>query len=261
MGVLNVTPDSFSDGGLHLDPRRAIQHGLSMIDQGADLVDVGGESTRPGSDPVSAQEEWSRVGAVIEALSRKVDAPISVDTRKPEVAEKALGAGASVVNDTSGLRDARMIHVAAESRAGVIIMHMKGEPKTMQRSPEYSDVVAEVRAFLEGQVRAAVEGRVRPASIAIDPGIGFGKTLEHNLALLRNLGVVATLGHPVVVGVSRKSFLAQLGAGESSDGRLAGSLAAASLAVAQGAHIVRAHDVLETARAMRVVDALLRTGE
>ncbi len=257
MGVLNVTPDSFSDGGLYYEPEAAIRRGLEMVEQGADLIDLGGESTRPRSDPVSADEEWRRVGPVLDVLRRQVDVPVSIDTMKPEVAEKAIRAGVSIVNDVSGMRNPAMVHLVASAKVGVVAMHMLGNPKTMQDHPHYVDVVGEVKAFLTERVRGLEAAGVPAESIAIDPGIGFGKALDHNLALLRGLGDLAALGHPVVIGVSRKSFVGKLGAGEAGE-RLAGSLAAAAVAVARGANIVRAHDVMETVRAMRVADALLR---
>ena len=260
MGVLNVTPDSFSDGGRFATPDAAIAQGLLMAEQGADILDIGGESTRPRAETVSAEEEWGRVGPVIGPLARKVDTPLSIDTRKPEVAVKALGAGASIVNDVSGLRDPAMVQVVAQVRAGAIIMHMQGEPKTMQEEPRYDDVVREVRTFLADRVASASAAGIPAESLAVDPGIGFGKTLEHNLALLHRLREIADLGRPIVIGVSRKSFLGRLGGG-SIDDRLPGGLAAAALAVAGGARIVRAHDVMETVRAMRVVDAILAARE
>ena len=258
MGVLNVTPDSFSDGGLFYEPDAAIRRGLEMVEQGADLIDIGGESTRPRSDPVSAEEEWRRVGPVLESLSRKADVPLSIDTMKPEVARKAIQAGASIVNDVSGMRDPVLVRTVAETHAGVVAMHMLGNPKTMQEHPEYADVLGEVKAFLAGRIAALETAGVASASIAVDPGIGFGKSLDHNLALMRGLEELAALGHPVVVGLSRKSFIGKLGAGEKGE-RLPASLAAAALAVSRGAQVVRAHDVLETVRAMRVVDALVRS--
>ncbi len=257
MGILNVTPDSFSDGGRYFRPEDAIRRGLELADQGADLIDVGGESTRPKADAVPADEEWRRVAPVLEALACKADVPLSIDTRKPEVAEKAIGAGAAIVNDVSGLRDPRMLPLLVRSRVGVVIMHMQGEPATMQDRPTYADVVGEVAAFLDVRAREAVAAGMPTESIALDPGIGFGKRLEHNVALLRHLGPLVDLGHPVVVGVSRKSFLGKLDAGEAGE-RLAGGIAAAALAAAHGAHVIRAHDVLDTVRAMRVVDAVLR---
>lgn len=253
--MLNVTPDSFSDGNRYFEPEAAVRRGVEIADQGADLLDLGGESTRPRSEPVPAEEEWRRVKPVLDALVRKVAIPVSIDTRKFEIAEKAIAAGASIVNDVTGLRDPRMLKLVAETRCGAVAMHLLGDPKTMQEDPRYDDVVAEIRGFLQERIRAAGEAGIPAEALAVDPGIGFGKTLEHNLALLRNLDAIAALGHPVVVGVSRKSFLGKLGAGEQGE-RLPGSLAAATLAVIHGAHVVRAHDVLETVRAMRVVDAV-----
>jgi len=259
MGVLNVTPDSFSDAGLHYEYDAAVRRGLEIVEQGADLIDIGGESTRPRSDPVPADEEWRRVGRVIETLAQKVDVPISIDTMKVAVAEKAIDAGASVVNDVSGMRDPGLVRLVAARRVGVVAMHMLGNPKTMQQDPQYADVVAEVRTFLAERIAALEAAGVASEAIAIDPGIGFGKSLDHNLTLLRGLGDLASLGHPLVVGVSRKSFIGKLGAGEPGE-RLPGSLAAASLAVARGADVIRAHDVRDTVRAMRVADALAGRG-
>jgi dihydropteroate synthase len=257
MGVLNVTPDSFSDGGLFYEPDAAFRHGLEIIEEGADLIDVGGESTRPASDPVPVDEEWRRVGGVIVRLVGQTDVPVSIDTMKPLVAEKAIEAGASIVNDVSGMRDPAMVRIVAANRTGVVAMHMLGNPKTMQQDPQYADVVSEVKAFLADRVQDLEFAGVSSEAIAIDPGIGFGKSLDHNLALLRGLGDLAALGHPLVIGVSRKSFIGKLGAGGKGE-RLPGGLAAAALAVSRGAQIVRAHDVIETRRAMRVVDAILR---
>lgn len=260
MGVLNVTPDSFSDGGRFFDPEAALVHGLAMADQGADLLDVGGESTRPGSDPVSDEEEWRRIAPVIRGLASKVDVPLSVDTMKPVVASQAIKAGASIVNDVSGLQDPAMVRLVAANQVGVVAMHMLGDPKTMQQHPRYSDVVGEVRAFLAERVKVLETAGVASDAIAIDPGLGFGKRLEHNLTLLRGLDRLVELGHPVVVGVSRKSFIEKLAGGEPGE-RLSGSLAAATLAVSKGAHVIRAHDVRETVRAMRVADGILRRGD
>jgi len=255
MGVLNVTPDSFSDGGLYDSPDAAISRALRMVEEGADVIDLGGESTRPGADPVPADVEWSRVGPVLARLAGKLDVPISIDTRKPEIAEKALEAGASIVNDVSAFRAAGMAEVVAAVGAGAVLVHMLGEPKTMQAAPTYADVAQEVRDFLEARVKEAIGVGVEPLAIAVDPGIGFGKTVEHNVQLLRQLDVIAGLGRPIVVGVSRKSFLERLGAGGPGE-RLPGGIAAAAYAVLRGADVVRTHDVLETARAMRAVDAL-----
>ncbi|OGS63417.1 MAG: dihydropteroate synthase [Euryarchaeota archaeon RBG_19FT_COMBO_69_17] len=255
MGVLNVTPDSFSDGGLYDSPDAAVSRALRMVEEGADVIDLGGESTRPGADPVPADVEWSRVGPVLARLAGKLDVPISIDTRKPEIAEKALEAGASIVNDVSAFRAAGMAEVVAAVGAGAVLVHMLGEPKTMQAAPTYADVAQEVRDFLEARVKEAIGVGVEPLAIAVDPGIGFGKTVEHNVQLLRQLDVIAGLGRPIVVGVSRKSFLERLGAGGPGE-RLPGGIAAAAYAVLRGADVVRTHDVLETARAMRAVDAL-----
>ncbi|MGI0149077.1 MAG: dihydropteroate synthase [Thermoplasmata archaeon] len=257
MGILNVTPDSFSDGGRYFDPDAALRRGLEMVEQGADLLDVGGESTRPGSDPVPAEEEWRRIGPVIRGLAGKVDVPLSVDTMKREVASKAIEVGASIVNDVSGLQEPAMVHLVAGSRAGAVVMHMLGNPKTMQAHPAYKDVVAEVRSFLARRIRVLEAAGMASEAIAVDPGVGFGKTQDHNLALLNHLDRLASLGHPVVVGVSRKSFIERLGGGEAGE-RLPGSIAAAVLAVGKGAHMVRAHDVRETVRAIRVADAIRR---
>jgi dihydropteroate synthase len=257
MGVLNVTPDSFSDGGRYFAPDVATRHGLEMVKEGADLLDVGGESTRPGSDPVSPDEEWRRVGSVIRALGSKVQVPISIDTVKPDVAAKAMEAGASIVNDVSGLQDPAMMRLVARTRAGVVAMHMLGNPKTMQDQPRYQDVVGELRSFFANRIQALESAGVASEAIAIDPGVGFGKTLDHNLAILGNLHELVALGHPVVVGVSRKSFIERI-AGAGADDRLPGSLAAAVLAVAKGAHVVRAHDVRATVQATRVADRIVR---
>jgi len=257
MGVLNVTPDSFSDGGRFFDSKAAIRRGLELIEQGADLLDIGGESTRPGSDPVTAEEEWRRIGPVVRGLSRKGDVPLSVDTMKPDVAGRAIEAGASIVNDVSGMQDPAMVRLVAERQVGAVVMHMLGNPKTMQEHPTYADVVQEVRSFLASRIRALKTAGVAADAIAIDPGVGFGKTPEHNLDLLRRLDRLVAMGHPVVVGVSRKSFIERLAGGGTGD-RLPGSIAAATFAVGKGVHVVRVHDVLETVRAMRVANALAR---
>ena len=244
MGVLNVTPDSFSDGGRWLDPGAAMAHGLQMVDDGADVVDVGGESTRPGAEPVALDEELRRVLPVVEALAPHVR--VSIDTRKAEVAEAALAAGATLVNDVS----ATLAPVAAAAGPGVgwVAMHMQGDPRTMQDDPTYGDVVAEVRDFLLD--RAATAG---VAEVWIDPGIGFGKTLEHNLALLASLDRLVATGYPVVVGTSRKGFLGRLTGGAGADDRLEASVATAAWALAQGAAMVRVHDVRPTVAAVRLL--------
>jgi dihydropteroate synthase len=252
MGVLNVTPDSFSDGGLWLDAEAAIAHGLEMVAQGADILDVGGESTRPGAESVEEGEERRRVIPVIQALAPRVR--VSIDTRKAGVAEAALAAGATLVNDVS----ASLWPVAAAGRAGWVAMHMRGEPRTMQQEPTYDDVVAEVIAFLTDRADQAEAAGV--SEIWIDPGIGFGKTVEHNLSLLRHLSELVATGRPVVIGTSRKSFLGRLAAPAGQppvpvDDRLEGSLATAVWAAVQGAGIVRVHDVEPTVQALRLVQA------
>ena len=258
MGVLNVTPDSFSDGGRYLAPEEAIQRGLEIAEQGASILDVGGESTRPGSASVSAEEEWRRIDPVLRGVARKIDIPISIDTRKPDVADKALERGATIINDVTGLTDPRMARLVSKARAGVVVMHMRGDPATMQEAPRYTNVAEEVRDFLGDRAKAVMAAGIEREAVAVDPGIGFGKTVDHNLDLLRNLDRIVSLGHPVVVGVSRKSFIAHLGGGEGMEDRLSGSVAAATLAAARGADVIRAHDVTETVRAMRVADGVLR---
>jgi dihydropteroate synthase len=247
MGVLNVTPDSFSDGGRYLDPELAVAHGLALVAEGADVVDVGGESTRPGAGPVDEAEERRRVVPVIEALAPSVR--VSVDTRSAAVAEAAVAAGATLVNDVS----ASLWPAAAEVGAGWVAMHMRGEPVTMQEAPRYDDVVAEVGAFL--QERAAQARAAGVEEVWIDPGIGFGKTLEHNLALLRSLDRLVAGGVPVVVGASRKGSLGQLTGGAPVDDRLEASVATAVWAVEQGAAMVRVHDVAATVRALALLEA------
>jgi dihydropteroate synthase len=256
MGVLNVTPDSFSDGGLYLDPGSAVAHGERLAEEGADLIDVGGESTRPGAEPVSEVEELRRVVPVIEQLARKVSVPISIDTAKAPVARAALAAGASFINDVSALRlDRGMAAFVAGSGADVCLMHMQGEPRTMQEDPRYEDVVSEVKSFLEERLAFAVAEGIPASRIWLDPGIGFGKTLEHNLELLRRLDEIVAIGRPVVVGASRKRFIGAL-TGRSEPERLAGSLAAAVLAYERGASMLRVHDVQETRDALLVASGL-----
>jgi len=260
MGVLNVTPDSFSDGGEFFGERAAVDRGMALADEGADIVDVGGESTRPGSDPVPVDEELRRVTSVVERLASHVAVPISIDTRRAEVARAALGAGASIVNDVTAGRDPAMFEVVRESGAGFVAMHMRGEPKTMQQAPHYDDVVADVTEFLRERVEEAGLAGIATDRIAIDPGIGFGKDLGHNLALLRRVDMLAALGRPVVVGPSRKRFIGTLLDGAPEDERLEGTIGAAAWLAARGAHVVRVHDVLEVGRALRVVDAIARAG-
>ncbi|MBI2618503.1 MAG: dihydropteroate synthase [Ignavibacteriales bacterium] len=254
MGILNVTPDSFSDGGVYAKPEHAIERALAMADEGADFVDVGGESTRPGSMPVPPEMELERVIPVIRGIVRERSVPVSIDTTKSVVADEALKAGATMVNDISGLTlDPGMMETVARHRSSVIIMHMKGTPKTMQADPSYRDVVGEVRSFLKRQAEAAVKAGI--SQVIVDPGIGFGKTLDHNLALLRNLGQLRTLGYPVLVGPSRKSFIGAV-LDLPVDQRLEGTAAAVAACVLRGASIVRVHDVKEMKRVARMADAL-----
>ena len=267
MGILNVTPDSFSDGGSFTDPKAAVAGALTMVEAGAELIDVGGESSRPGSSPVPLDEELRRVVPTVEALHAKRSTPhaprflISVDTTKAEVARRALEAGAHIVNDISAGRfDPAMLAAVAGAGAGLVLMHMQGTPQTMQLDPRYGDVANEVVGFLRERVAAAKAAGISTEQIAVDPGIGFGKTVEHNLTLLRRLEAMGSLGRPVLVGVSRKSFIAKmLGADAAhADALRQGSVAAAVWAVARGANIVRVHDVAETAQALRVIDELRR---
>ncbi len=258
MGVLNVTPDSFSDGGQFFDVSSAVAHGVEMAAEGAQIVDVGGESTRPGADLVWFEEELRRVIPVIEKLRVEIDIFISIDTSKSEVANAALGAGASIINDVTGGRgDEKMFVLAAKRNAALILMHMQGNPRNMQIEPHYVDVVAEVADFFRQQYARALECGVDPMAIAFDPGIGFGKTLEHNLELLRNLERLRVHDRPLVVGVSRKSFLKKIiGSSEVSD-RLAPTVAFTSLLRAGGANVFRVHDVKENVAALRAAEKLL----
>lgn len=260
MGILNVTPDSFSDGGMYYGERTAIDRGVTMVDEGADIVDVGGESTRPGSDRVSVQEELDRVVPVIESLAAHVPVPVSIDTRKPEVARAALAVGATIVNDVSAGVDPAMFDVVRESGAGMVLMHMKGEPKTMQESPRYDDVVAEVKEFLRERIEAAGLAGVDTDRLAVDPGIGFGKDLDHNLTLLSRIRDLLDLGRPLLVGPSRKRFIGALLDEAPVEARFEGTAAAVAWVVASGANIVRIHDVWEISRVVRVVDAIVRAG-
>jgi dihydropteroate synthase len=257
MGVVNVTPDSFSDGGRYLDGAAAVSHAMRLLEQGADILDIGGESTRPGAEPVGEAEEIARVVPVIEAVRRESSAPISVDTMKPSVARAAVAAGATMWNDVTALQGAGSVQTAAELGCGVVLMHMQGEPRTMQQDPRYEDVVGEVRDFLGKRAEAAVAARVARERIWLDPGIGFGKTLEHNLALIANLEQLTALGFDVVLGVSRKRFVQFIDptAREAAD-RLGGSLAAALRGAEQGAAVLRVHDVRETVQALAVWSAL-----
>jgi dihydropteroate synthase len=259
MGILNVTPDSFSDGGQYLDVSRAVEHALRMVDAGAALIDVGGESTRPGAPAVDAVEEIRRVVPVIEALAARGAVPISVDTSKPEVIAAATAAGASLINDVRALREPGALDAAARTDAAVCLMHMQGEPRTMQSDPQYQDVVAEVRDFLAARVDACLAAGIGRERLILDPGIGFGKRLQHNLALLAHLPELARLGLPLLIGVSRKSMFGTL-LGRGLQDRLAGSLAVATAAALAGASILRVHDVAETLDALKVAAALREAG-
>jgi dihydropteroate synthase len=257
MGVLNVTPDSFSDGGQFLDANAAVAHGTAMAQAGADIIDVGGESTRPGAEPVSADEELQRIVPVIERLRAETQVLISIDTMKAAVASEALHAGAAIVNDVSGGRaDAGMLPLVARRGAAVIIMHMQGEPRTMQEAPKYDDVVGEVGDFFRQQSARALDCGIDPLAMAFDPGIGFGKTHEHNLQLLRNLPALRLNQRPLVLGVSRKSFLSKLTGTASPGDRAAATVALTALLRARGADVLRVHDVKENVEALRVTEAM-----
>lgn len=258
MGVVNVTPDSFYDGGFYFDPARAVERGLTLVAEGADILDIGGESTRPGSEPIPVEEEKRRVVPVIAALREKTDVPISIDTTKAEVAEAAIAAGACIVNDISAGRfDPRMLPLVAGSGAGLVLMHMKGTPKTMQINPSYVDVLAEVKAFLSERMETVLSFGIRRENLIIDPGIGFGKNLEHNLLLLNRLDAFQELGRPILVGVSRKSFIGHILNLEAQD-RLEGTIAAAVIAIQRGASVLRVHDAQAIKRAITVAEAILR---
>lgn len=254
MGIINVTPDSFSDGGEFLDPNAAVARGRALVAEGADFIDVGGESSRPGSEPVSAEEELRRVIPVVERLVAGVDVPVSIDTWKSEVARQALEAGAVIVNDISAMTmDPNMREVAAEFAEGVILMHMKGKPRSMQDNPEYVDVAGEVRSYLVDRAADALKAGIR--QIMIDPGIGFGKTVDHNLTLMARLEQLCSLGFPVLVGPSRKSFIGSI-LGLPPDQRLEGTAAAVAVCILNGASVIRVHDVRAMARVATIADAI-----
>ena len=260
MGVVNVTPDSFSDGGRHDDPARAVAHGLALVEEGADVLDIGGESTRPGAELVSVEDELARVLPVIAGPAARTQTPISIDTRKPEVARAAVAAGASIWNDVAALTfSPESLETAADLGVDIVLMHAQGDPKTMQAAPRYDDVAAEVAAFLSERIDAAVAAGVDRDRLIVDPGIGFGKTLEHNLALLKNLHKFKELGRPVLLGASRKRFIAALDRDGPADDRLGGSLAAALAGRAAGVDFVRVHDVAATRQAFAVAAAIAET--
>lgn len=257
MGIVNVTPDSFSDGGRFFDPEVAVSRAIEMAHDGADIIDIGGESTRPGSDPVSVEDEQQRVAPVIKRLAAELDVPISVDTRKHEVAEAAVDVGATIVNDVTAGSDLDMFQLVRETGVGMVLMHMKGEPKTMQESPRYDDVVREVHDYLDSRMKAAVDAGIEWDRLCIDPGLGFGKTTDHSLRLMKETEALLDLGRPVLVGPSRKSFVGDVLRTEIGE-RLEGTAGAVAYMVAKGAHIVRVHDVKEMTRVVRVVDAVLK---
>jgi len=259
MGIVNVTPDSFSDGGEFLAAEAAIAHGRELLAAGADIVDVGGESTRPGAAEVPAAEEMERVLPVVEALAGD-GATVSIDTSKAMVAEAALDAGAAIVNDVTALADPAMAPLCADRGPGVVLMHMKGNPRTMQDDPVYEDVVTDVRDFLAGRLQLAEQAGIAADRIWVDPGIGFGKTAEHNLELIARLGELAELGRPVVVGASRKNFIGRI-TGRDVDDRIGGSIACNVLGLERGADVLRVHDVAETIEAIKVAERILGTSE
>jgi dihydropteroate synthase len=256
MGIVNVTPDSFSDGGKYESTEKAVEHALKLVEEGADILDIGGESTRPGATPVSLEDELSRVVPVIEQLSKLTQVPLSIDTYKPQVMQAALDAGADLINDVRALQEPGALDIAARSTAGVCLMHMQGLPATMQLDPQYDDVVAEVRAFLAARMAGAEAAGISRSRIVLDPGFGFGKRTEHNIALLQGLPEILSLGRPLLVGLSRKSVLGQITGGDVYV-RLHASLAASVISVMKGARIVRVHDVKATADALKVAAAVL----
>jgi dihydropteroate synthase len=261
MGIVNVTPDSFSDGGEFLDSERAIAHGRELAGEGADVLDVGGESTRPGAEAVNAEEELARVGPVVEALAQDEGPPVSIDTSKLAVAEAALGAGAEIVNDVTALRaEPALAGLCAQRGCEVVLMHMLGDPRTMQENPTYDDVVDDVKAFLADRIEFAVSEGIDEERIWIDPGIGFGKTVEHNLELHRRLGELSSLGRPIVFGSSRKSFIGKLTGAEVGD-RLGGTVASNVIAYVNGARMLRVHEVAPMRQAAAVASALLAERE
>ena len=257
MGVLNITPDSFSDGGMHFDKSGAVDHALRMIDEGADILDIGGESTRPGSEPVSLDEELRRTIPVIKALSKNISIPISIDTCKADVAMRALEAGASIVNDISGMRwDPEMPKVISGFKVPVVIMHMKGTPKHMQVNPTYKALIPEIMDYFRTSIRLAAQSGIPDNMIILDPGIGFGKTYEHNLEIINNLQQFSVFENPILIGPSRKAFLGKILGDLPAQDRLEGTAATVAISIIKGAHIVRVHDVKEMARVAKVADAI-----
>ena len=260
MGVLNVTPDSFSDGGFFYDKEKAIAHGLRMVEEGADIIDIGGESTRPGSKPLELKEELRRVLPVIESLSKEVDVPISIDTYKSTVAQRAIGAGAEIINDISGLHfDPDLAQIAAKEDAPLVLMHIRGTPETMQKDVHYDSLFSEILQYLKDSIQRAESAGLDPRQIIIDPGIGFGKTIQDNLLIIKNLFEFRILGKPILLGTSRKSFIGKILNTEAGD-RLEGTLSSIAIGVLNGAHIIRSHDVLQAKKAIAVADAIKMAG-
>jgi dihydropteroate synthase len=260
MGILNVTPDSFSDGGRFLDPASAIDQGIRMAEEGAHIIDIGGESTRPGSEPIPLDEELRRTISVIEHLVKEISVPISIDTCKSEVAKRALGAGASMINDVSGLRfDPHMPSVVSEYKVPVVVMHMKGNPKDMQQNPVYDALIPEIIDYLKERTKIATESGIPEDKIIVDPGIGFGKTFEHNLEIIRRLREFTALKKPILIGLSRKAFIGKILGDVPAEERLEGTAAAVAVSIVNGANIVRVHDVKEMVRVAKVADAIKRT--
>lgn len=261
MGIINVTPDSFSSDGIYKDIRHVMARAAEMVSEGVDILDIGGESTRPGADSVSVEEELGRVIPVLKELKKMVKVPISIDTGKAEVAEKALDAGASMVNDITALRgDRRMAEVVSKRKVPLVLMHMKGKPRTMQKDPHYENLIAEIKEFLLASIKLAEAGGVSRDMIIIDPGIGFGKTVEHNLEILKRLKEFSLLGCPILIGTSRKSFIGKVLGKEDPADRVMGTAASVALAAANGADIVRVHDVGKMKDVVRLTDAIIRSG-
>ena len=256
MGILNLTPDSFSDGGLFINKDKALRHVQKMIDDGAHIIDIGGESTRPGASEVSIEEECNRVIPLIKSIRKKYDIPISIDTSKTEVMQQAIEAGASMINDVNALQADGAVELAAKLNVPVCIMHMQGQPRTMQHTPEYKDVVQEVKEFLQQRIDVCLKAGIKKENIIIDPGFGFGKTLEHNLDLFKHIPEFEKLGIPLLIGVSRKSMIGTILNNAAADKRLHGSIALATLAAWMGANILRVHDVKETADALKCCQAV-----
>lgn len=260
MGILNVTPDSFSDGGLFSDVEIAVEHAERMVSEGAHIIDVGGESSRPGADPVSTEVEMDRVLPVIKKLAKRTEVPISIDTYKSSVARRALDVGACIVNDITALQgDPHMASVAAKADVPVVLMHMRGTPENMQSDPRYDSLISEIISFLETRIQVAIDAGISPERIIIDPGIGFGKTVAHNLEIIRRLGEFKSLEKPILMGTSRKSFIGKV-LGTSSDSRLEGTAATVAVSIVNGADIVRVHNVKEMARVARMADAIVQKG-